>query len=118
MLHTQKVEALSLGNLDPRINDQFSDALAKILEQFGDESERFSTGDRTASVDIKVTFKHNLERRSTSMEVSLSTKLPRYRNVMTSLRTPRGGNRFLIEIEDAEQLDMYTGDPDAPKGAN
>lgn len=120
MLHTAHVEPLALGNLDPRVNAQFEDAVTRIVEHMNDESEKFGTGTRTASIEVKVSFECDLERRSTTMSVSLSSKLPKYRTSVNTLRNPRGGERFLIEIEDADQIDLFhqDQDDDAPEGSH
>lgn len=107
MIHTAHVDALTLGNLDPNVNEQFVDACESIAQLFHDESAKFATGSRKAEINVKVTFDHNLEHRSTTMTVELSSKLPKYRRTANTLKLPRGGTRFLIEIEDANQVDLF-----------
>ena len=110
MKHVTDVEALTLGNIHPTINDQWTDAIKRIVHDFQDESERHEKGTRGAEIVLKVKFKHNLENRSTSIEATLTPKLPGYRGVAQVVRLPRGGERLLVEVDDFEQMDLYTHD--------
>lgn len=107
-----RVEALQLGNIHETINEQFADAIAQIAETFQDESHKHTRDFRKASITLKIDFKYALETRSTSIEATLSAKLPGYRGVAQVVRLPRGGERLLIEVDDATQMDMYTPNPD------
>lgn len=108
MLRTSNVEALELGNLDPRVNEQFADGIESIVQLFHDESAKFGVGSRKASITVVVEFDHNLETRGTAMTVAVSSKLPKYRKVSATLQAPRGGTRFLIELDDAaDQVDLF-----------
>jgi len=110
MLQTAHVEGLNLGNLDDRVNEQFADAMREIVHLFHDESQKFETGTRKARITVEIDFEHKLETRTTVMSVGVSSKLPKYRKSANTLRAPRGGDRFLIEIEDSDQVDLFHHD--------
>ena len=117
MLHSQQIEPLDLAHLGAPVDDQFRSAIEDIVQMFADESEKFGTGNRTAEITVKLTFEHNLEHRQTALDVTLTAKLPKFRTVKHQLRLPRGGTRFLVEIDD-DQPDLFHPDTttDTKKG--
>ena len=107
---TEQVETLNLGNIHPTINQQFEDAIERLVEDFADESEKGERGIRTGVISLKITIKHNLETRATSIEAKLDLKAPGYRAIGQAVRLPRGGAKLLVEIEDATQLALYAAE--------
>ena len=101
-----EVGRLSLGNISSQLEEQFQHALIEIREHFADESIRLQPNSRSAEVTIKLKFTHELDSRATFVATSISTKLPKYRQVSRPLVLPRGGAHFLIEDE-GDQGDFF-----------
>lgn len=110
------VEALNLGNVHPQLAEQFDAAIRQIVEAFVDESSSYSTDKRKAEITVKIGFEHKLETRATTVSAAMSVKLPKRKGVAQLVKLPRGGERFLVEVDDAEQTDMFTTDSADPGG--
>jgi len=97
-----EVGRLSLGNISSQLEEQFQHALAEIVEHFADETIRLQPNSRSAEVTIKLKFTHEIDSRATFVTTSVSSKLPKYRQVSRPLVLPRGGAHILIEKEDVQ----------------
>ncbi len=107
--HTTHFDGLELATLPERAQEQVRDLFKRIAVAFQDESEQYDPATRKASITVKVELEYSLEeRRSAQLTVKVEGKLPGYRGTGDVVRLPHAGERFLIEIDDSEQLDMYT----------
>ncbi len=106
--HTTHFDGLELGSLPERAQIQVRGLLARIAADFQDESDQLDPVTRKAQITVKIELTHTLEDRTTQLVVKVEGKLPGYRGTGDIVKLPHAGERFLIEIDDATQLDMYT----------
>lgn len=107
MIPTTSIERLTLGNIHPGLNDRFNDALRQVTEHFQDESDRLNKEVREGEITIKLKFKHVLETRATSVEATVSAKLPGYRSCLQAIRLAEGAEYPSVEVDKAVQLDAF-----------
>lgn len=115
IVHSTHFDALSLGTLPENTQAQVADLLEQIAEKFQDDSDRLNPTTRKASITVKIELEHSLEHRQTQMICKVEGKLPGYRGAGTVVKLPHGGERFLIELDDATQLDMYRPTEEDPE---
>ena len=104
--HTVHREELSLDNLHPMIGAQVRDLFTRVAAAFQDESELLDRESRKARITLKIDLEHTLETRTTTLTATVEGKLPGYRGVVNVVRLPHGGDRFLVEVDDSEQIDL------------
>ncbi len=105
--HTPTVDELTLDKIHPNLASQFKALMGEIAAAFQDESEHLNRDTRKATINLKIELKHKLETSATSITASMSAKLPGMRQITNVVRLPHGGSRFLVEVDTAEQMDLY-----------
>ena len=107
IIETTRLEELTPNTIHPLLLDQWRRIVGQIVDAFEDETDALDRAERKARITLKVDLACDMKTRAVTVTAQMDARLPGPRAVTQWVRMPRGTRQLLVEVDLAEQLNLY-----------